>query len=379
MNKVEWKHLNDDMETRIGWKFNNLEQQSVEHVSAMLESTDSKLIKFKTGKNSHELHNSSTYNGLMLAKQVLESYLSEARDTHCSDACCGSDVKAEDCTCGPNCKGCNCNAVTEGRMSDQLIHDSETMSKEEFAKKHGKEMADEYYESVNEAEEVMEKPDTDRLVLEADAAKMIDRVMTRSLDEIGRIGERFRDGGTLHKAILAQGGTFDAKALDEAFDVVYDEVESAHYDALGHHNVSEATPMMEDEVGEAEALMAAQDMVDRIQGMLEDVGEMLNEELPPLTDSLRRSASADAAASFGASASETLNSLLEACRSAREAMANGVAGLSGGEPTPMGDIETAEPEAEPDMDADADIDLDDFEASDAAAGGDEPLGRSKRD
>lgn len=379
MNKVEWKHLNDDMESRIGWKFDNLEQQSVEHVSAMLESTDSKLIKFKTGKNSHELHNSTTYNGLLLAKQVLESYLSDARDTHCSDACCGSDVKAEDCTCGQNCKGCNCNAVTEGRMSDQIIGDSETMSKEEFAKKYGKKMADEYYESVNEAEEVMEKPDTDRLVLEADAAKMIDRVMTRSLDEIGRIGDRFRDGGTLHKAILAQGGTFDAKALDEAFDVVYDEVEAAHYDALGHHNVSEATPMMEDEVGEAEALMAAQDMVDRIQGMLEDVGEMLNEELPPLTDSLRRSASADAAASFGASASETLNSLLEACRSAREAMANGVAGLSGGEPTPMGDIETAEPEAEPDMDADADIDLDDFEASDAATGGDEPLGRAKRD
>ena len=41
--------------------------------------------------------------------------------------------------------------VEEGRMSDQVIHDSETMTKEEFAKKHGKEMADEYYESVEEA------------------------------------------------------------------------------------------------------------------------------------------------------------------------------------------------------------------------------------
>ena len=42
--------------------------------------------------------------------------------------------------------------IGEGRMSDQVIKDSETMTKEEFAKKHGKEMADEYYESaVNEA------------------------------------------------------------------------------------------------------------------------------------------------------------------------------------------------------------------------------------
>lgn len=39
--------------------------------------------------------------------------VSEARDTHCSDKCCGSDVKAEDCTCPPTCKHCNCNAVKE--------------------------------------------------------------------------------------------------------------------------------------------------------------------------------------------------------------------------------------------------------------------------
>ena len=37
--------------------------------------------------------------------------------------------------------------IEEGRMKDQVIHDSETMSKEEFAKKHGKELADEMYEA----------------------------------------------------------------------------------------------------------------------------------------------------------------------------------------------------------------------------------------
>ena len=34
----------------------------------------------------------------------------EAKDTHCSDKCCGSDVKAEDCKCSPDCPHCNCNA-----------------------------------------------------------------------------------------------------------------------------------------------------------------------------------------------------------------------------------------------------------------------------
>lgn len=39
--------------------------------------------------------------------------------------------------------------ANEGRMSDQIIHDSETLSKEEFAKKHGKDVADEYYEELD--------------------------------------------------------------------------------------------------------------------------------------------------------------------------------------------------------------------------------------
>ena len=378
MNKVDTKALNDSMQERVGWSFSNLSKLTLAQASAMLETVDSKIAQVKTTSKLHESEKNAAYNGMVLAKQVLESYLSEATDTHCSDDCCGSDVKAEDCTCGPNCKGCNCNAVTEGRMSDMIIDDSETLSKEEFAKKYGKEMADEYYESVNEAEEVLEL-DTNRLVLEADAAKMIDRVIAKTLEEIQGLSNRFQAEGTLHRTILAQGGKFNAKSMAEVFESMCNELTVAHYDAIGHHNVSEATPMMEDEVGEAEALMAAQDMVDRIQGMLEDVGEMLNEELPPLTDSLRRSAGADAAASFNSSSSETLNSLLEACRSSREAMANSVAGLSGGEPTTMGDIKTAEPDAESNLDDDDEVDLDDFESSDAAIGGDEPLGRAKRD
>ena len=39
------------------------------------------------------------------------------RDTHCSDKCCGADVKREDCTCAPTCKHCNCNdtSIPEGK------------------------------------------------------------------------------------------------------------------------------------------------------------------------------------------------------------------------------------------------------------------------
>jgi hypothetical protein len=40
--------------------------------------------------------------------------------------------------------------IEEGRMSDKLIGDSETMTKTEFTKKYGKDLADEMYESINE-------------------------------------------------------------------------------------------------------------------------------------------------------------------------------------------------------------------------------------
>ena len=42
-----------------------------------------------------------------------KQFVIEARDTHCSDKCCGSDVKREDCDCPPTCEHCNCNAVDE--------------------------------------------------------------------------------------------------------------------------------------------------------------------------------------------------------------------------------------------------------------------------
>jgi len=42
-----------------------------------------------------------------------DEQLEEAKAGYCSDQCCGADVKAEDCTCSPDCKHCDCNAVEE--------------------------------------------------------------------------------------------------------------------------------------------------------------------------------------------------------------------------------------------------------------------------
>lgn len=259
MNTVSAEKLNENMQQRVGWNFGDLSKLTVAQAGELLETVDSKLQAIKIN-NLHESEKSSAYNGMMLAKQVLETFISEAADS-------------------PYAVG-----------------------------------------------------------------------MAQAMKSTG-------DKPPLKKSTIKKAHKI-AKAVDESEQGVF-----------------------EDEVGQAESLMAAQDMVDSVQGMLEDVGEMINEKLPPLTDSLRRSSGADAAAAFNQQTNEALNTLMEAVRGAREAMANAVGTLTGQEPTPMGSTET-EQDLDLDVDMDADdseeLDLDDFETSDAAQGGDETLGRAKR-
>lgn len=49
--------------------------------------------------------------------KINELLAEEKRDKYCSDKCCGSNVKAEDCKCPPTCKHCNCNAPNVSEMT----------------------------------------------------------------------------------------------------------------------------------------------------------------------------------------------------------------------------------------------------------------------
>ena len=60
----------------------------------------------------------------------------EGKDKTCSDKCCGSEVKAEDCKCPPTCKHCNCNAVAESaEMARNAALDKASDSSKEGKKK----------------------------------------------------------------------------------------------------------------------------------------------------------------------------------------------------------------------------------------------------
>ena len=71
--------------------------------------------------------------------EVAEAVTESERDTHCSDKCCGADVKAEDCGCAADCKGCNCNdpKVSEGKYKNDAQRKAVHASKNEKKKNEG--------------------------------------------------------------------------------------------------------------------------------------------------------------------------------------------------------------------------------------------------
>ena len=136
----------------------------------------------------------------------------------------------------------------------------------------------------------------------------------------------------------------------------------------------------EGEVGNAEVLLAAKDMVDSVQDAIEKVGKMKNEQLPQLLDSIRDQVGSEQADGFKNAVGTTLDTLMDQLQTARDGVNKGVQILSGEEMAEPMALGTEEPTAElrersTDLDQD---ETDGFNATDAAVGGEEELGRELR-
>ena len=147
------------------------------------------------------------------------------------------------------------------------------------------------------------------------------------------------------------------------------------------------TQLNEGEVGNAEVLLAAKDMVDSVQDAIEKVGKMQNEQLPQLLDSIRDQIGSEQAEAFKNAVGTTLDTLMQNLQSAREGVDNGVRVLSGEQvDNPMSlpgdtapDLSGGDAGLPPAPGSDLDQDeTDGFGATDSAVGGAEELGRELR-
>ena len=121
---------------------------------------------------------------------------------------------------------------------------------------------------------------------------------------------------------------------------------------------------------QAEVLLAAREMVDKVQKMVEDLAEMQVQELMPIVDAMKEQVGFDTAEAYNSAAEGALGSLLDQAKAAKEALENATLAARGEAPAaPMPTDMGMEP-AVADMPDAGDMDMGDGFAADSAAAGD---------
>lgn len=141
-----------------------------------------------------------------------------------------------------------------------------------------------------------------------------------------------------------------------------------------------------EEVAKSQAILAAQDMVDTVQKMYEDINDMMVKELPALVSSIQSDIGVNESSEFNSKATEALSALNTALQTAKTELTNALGSVTGEGPVDfdsddgLGDdslevdsVDDFDSEVDTDLDADIDLDLDFDEPEDVG-----PVGRAKR-
>ena len=147
--------------------------------------------------------------------------------------------------------------------------------------------------------------------------------------------------------------------------------------------------LKESEVQQAQVVLAAQDMVDKMQSMLEDTTEMQFKELPALVDSIRNQIGIEQATQFNSDVTAALQGLVQNLQGSKQQLETAL-GVVTGQPAPLdtsmaasgvpGEVPAPVPGAEMGADIGADVGAD----VGAEMGAEEPapagagLGRARR-
>jgi primosomal protein N' len=137
--------------------------------------------------------------------------------------------------------------------------------------------------------------------------------------------------------------------------------------------------LSESEVQQAQVVLAAQDMVDKMQGMIEDTTEMQFKELPALVDSIKNQIGADQAAQFNNDAQAALTGLVQNLQGSKQQLEQALGVVTGQGPVEMPGTEMAPPpagEEQPDLSMAAPSPEEELDA--AAVGPAASLGRERR-
>lgn len=139
--------------------------------------------------------------------------------------------------------------------------------------------------------------------------------------------------------------------------------------------------LKENEVQQAQVVLAAQDMIDRVQKMTEEISEMQFKDLPALTASIKNDMGTEQAQAFNQQAQAALSQLLAAVQEGRTQLESAQTAITGQQPIVPGEEEAAAAAAGAEVGAEVGAEADALSAELGAELGDEEeasLGRERR-
>lgn len=153
--------------------------------------------------------------------------------------------------------------------------------------------------------------------------------------------------------------------------------------------IKKESALMEDtNLQQAETLLAAKDLSDRLQKMAEDAAKMAVDDLMPLVDVMKEQFGLEQATAFNNVVKDNLQTVLDSIIAAKDQTDNAINTLeTGGVPSapsdigqPLPPVGGEAPEVEPGMEPGGDIDFEkEFAATPATSGPEgEPMGRAKK-
>ena len=113
-----------------------------------------------------------------------------------------------------------------------------------------------------------------------------------------------------------------------------------------------------EEVEKSQVVLAAQDMVDQIQKMVEEVSDMLVKELPALTSGVQSEIGVNESESFNQQVTEALTSLQASLTQSKGTLQSALNGITGQGGDMMNSADNAFGDEAPDMSADMDMSAD---------------------
>jgi hypothetical protein len=158
--------------------------------------------------------------------------------------------------------------------------------------------------------------------------------------------------------------------------------------------------LLETEVSQAEVMMAAKKFAEELQEMVEKIGRLQNEDLPPVTDQMRETYGMESASAFQTQIYSAFQGVMDALYTAKNKVDDAVSNMAqtgqvgaatdmdanmgmdpemGGDPGMEGDIEG---EIEPELDLDNigdELGGEDDLAGAEDMSGEEPLGRAMKE